>query len=981
MPTTDDYIKAIREKRDNKQSISLDFSKLPQGIDVTAIKSELSKGLPDAYKQAITNKTGLLKLNYSIIPISDIGTTPQSQKDTQMPAAYTSQPSVGLPTQMAQPQSPQQQAQQMQGAQGAQNWYNTLEQQKATPSIPASITPSTNQQFEVATEQSPDITNKIDIMTGQRALKIANIPSEMLQKAGENIINKIPDPQTKSVLANVLIGAPKELALTLNELASGLVSPGQVALTLGMSALGMPEGAIVGKELDAATGLSLKGFEGKIKIFKPAMDKVVDLSKKLGDTSYFDMPDIQGVLGEGKAMGELQSLQKMEKLGDVPAPEGAELKQVIKLQKQAAGDLREAYSGVKNSAIVKGRYIKDTITNLVPDKSDRQALFWIRESGEDINKLEDFLKTGAETKHTPEIERAIEILKKMGSSETQQTANYKTALGIVDKYYSEAGEVSQKMGTIKGTLENYTNRIYEPEAGSKYVSPDMRSLLKKSSVHGRERYYKTAFDAIKSGKSFATTDIGENLSIYNEELAKVNANKDLFNYLSKSGLGGWWHEGKAPEGWKKVGNLINTVVIKDNAGIPVKNAEGNVLTAIQHFYSPPGMADGLKALHEYSDPGGLLGTFQKWQGLVKTTNLSFSFFHHKALASQLLYRGDVGTLQSVTNMSKWLATDEFRNLEGYFAKSGGITTSISNNVDILRNITGKNEGLFDKVVNAPGVKQTLDIADKNGKYLFDTYQRYIKTMSFGRDLTNWIGKNPEATTENINNAAKQIASYTNKAYGGLNWEAMGISRKTLFTLRNILLAPDWFVSNMSMGYAALSGAKGDMTTVLARKHLAQGFLGSMMLTEYLNKAFTGHYTNKNTPGHEFDIELTPEIHVPLLVGGVYDLARLGKMTVQGGGPGAISFLTGKFAPGLRTGLGLATDTKYTGVPITKRGETGLKKTVDEATYALQNMGPVPFSGSNMLDYIKHSQNPTVVGSLAVGTGLARYNKIKKKKVY
>lgn len=84
MPTTDDYLKSIDEKRSSGQTAKIDFSKLPPDVDSGKIAGALSKGLPDEYGKAITGwastKDGPHSVNYGIIHIKE--SVPEKVWDT-----------------------------------------------------------------------------------------------------------------------------------------------------------------------------------------------------------------------------------------------------------------------------------------------------------------------------------------------------------------------------------------------------------------------------------------------------------------------------------------------------------------------------------------------------------------------------------------------------------------------------------------------------------------------------------------------------------------------------------------------------------------------------------------------------------------------------------------------------------------------------------------------------------------------------------
>ncbi len=483
-----------------------------------------------------------------------------------------------------------------------------------------------------------------------------------------------------------------------------------------------------------------------------------------------------------------------------------------------------------------------------------------------------------------------------------------------------------------------------------------------------------------NGKKFATTDIADTLAIHNEELARVNASRKLADYLVNSGLAAWKKEGNLPEGWKQVGNMQKRVPIKDQEGNPVLGDDNNQVVSKSVLYAPEGIAKGLRAITDpdYTKKIDALRGIQKYQGLVKTVDLSFSLFHHLSLTAQTLYQGGFMALMRSPVMNKTLESKEFRDLETDFVQHTGITTKVSDNQDIVRQLITHNKDIFSKFTNLPVVKQALETSQKSSNFLFGKVQRYMKVTDYGTKMANWISDHPDATDSQIKAAKTGFAREINDAYGGQNWEARGISKTQLSILRLVLLAPDWTISNLSLGKKVFEGGTAGSS---ARWNLATALVGGMLLTEGINQVMTGHTTDRNKKGHQFEVEISPDVYVSLLRGGIGDIIKLVSMNVESGLVGGNArFLQGKMAPLPRTGVGVFSGTKYTGTPIVKnKRENSLEKTLDYLTYAWQSAGPQPFGLSNLADYLMTERNKTLGGGLAVGIGAARYSKSGKKK--
>ncbi len=606
--------------------------------------------------------------------------------------------------------------------------------------------------------------------------------------------------------------------------------------------------------------------------------------------------------------------------------------------KNTAQGLRDEFVGIKNEQIVRGNQLADEIKQAVPDKLDRQGMFWYKAANGDESILRQALTDPKLADYHPQIEKALDL-----------SPEAKAALPKVKQFYDEAAQVSVKNGSIKGVTENYQNRIYEPTPPKDYVKTELGQNLKQTTGHGKARVFDTEFQAAQFGKKFATTDIADTLSVYNEEMAKVNTSMKLFDAMQQKGIGTWTDR---PEpGWSSVSSL----------------KKGG-----QSFVAPNGIAKGLKAI---ADPNYLtkidaLRGIQKYQGLVKSVDLSFSLFHHLTFAVQTLSQGGITALIKSPVMERILKSPEFGQLEQDFVKNTGITSKVSANQDIVRELLDtSNKGIYAKVTGAPVIKQTLQASQKMGNFLFDHIQRYLKVSDYGNKVAGWVASHPAATNEAVTAAKKGFAKEINAAYGGLNWESMGITKSELSAMRYILLAPDFTAANASMvKYAFQTGTAGSA----ARKNLVAGTASMLLLTEGINKILTGHFTDKNPSGHKLEIEIAPNVYISLLRGAQGEVNKLVSNVITNGPiKGLAQYAQGKLAPIPRTLVGLASGVNYYGAQISPKNSGPVKSTVDYAKYIAQNAGPLPFGVSNTAAYIGGGK-ATPAGVAAMTSGVGRY---------
>jgi hypothetical protein len=868
---------------------------------------------------------------------------------------------------------------------------------------------------EVATQSKFDDFPVINWKTAGKALAnlpkgkgVSDTPMDFSPRAAYDIGKKLPDPPSQA-LSRI---TPKIVKETVKGLTGEEIkTPAEVgAFSVGMAFGGGEESAsknilafikqglksgkteeeilsmlpkAAPKIQSAAMRIGGKLFEGANhnEALAKAAQEGVDISKINKETEgLFKLNNRKLITREqaGKMFGATHS-EELEKLGVKAPPNESEapkapppdfsqnkyvkdykfdMKSLGNNDRNVARSLREQFSGIKNSQIIRGNQFADAIKRVVPNKLERQGMFWYKAANGNEEMIKQAIVDPAFKEYAPQLLKALDL-----------SPQAKTAVGEASRYFDEAGAVSLKNGTIKNVRENYMNRIYKPEPPQDFIKTEAQQGLKQTTSHAKGRVFDTEFDAVKGGKKFATTDITETLPMHNEEMARVNASRKLADAMQDAKLGAW--KVQAPEGWEKVGTLQKMGMYVDKEGKPGISSSS--------FYAPKGIAKGLEAIADpnFTKKIDTLRGLQRYQGLVKTVDLSYSFFHHFTMAAQTLYQGGLKTFTSAPMMMKMLKSPEFAELEQDFAMHTGMTTKIEENRDVMRKLVSDNKDIFSKISDAPVIKQMLQAAGISRDILFDNVQRYLKVSDYGEKIAGWVAKHPNATNEEVRAAKLGFAKEINNAYGGLNWEAMGVSKTHLSLLRLMVLAPDWTISNVNL---AIGAFKGGTEGAMSRRHLATAIVGGMVLTEGLNKLITGHFTDENKKGHFLEVEVAPDVYVSFLRGGIGDVSKLVSMGIESGPlAGTARFAQGKLAPIPRTVAGVLTGTKYTGVPISNPKSGPIKKTYDYGKYIAQNAGPMPFGISNLMDLFSKSPETSAVGKVLVGVGLARYSKGQAEK--
>lgn len=607
-----------------------------------------------------------------------------------------------------------------------------------------------------------------------------------------------------------------------------------------------------------------------------------------------------------------------------------------------AKTIREQYIGNLNEQKLEGIKLAERLEKLAP--KEQEALTFYNEAMGDASILKRWLDDSSQqlSPYKKYIEQALNL-----SPEAQKAAD------MMQQYYKEVGAQSLDLGTIKAVRENYNNRRYMPDEGLAKTEINKKGLST-ATQHAKKRVYGTTHEAITDGMVPETLKANELLSIHSEEMAKVNTNAKLIKSLRENGLGDYTKASVAPKGYKIIEGLSRET--------PITTPEGEPAIMRRNFIMPEELADGLKAITDKLTPVGKLGkAYDKTSSFMKTIDLSLSLFHDLTMVMQAAYQGNLNNVLKKFDIN----SEGFHEMEKDFVKHTGITSRLETNADIVRNLRDAGG----KLADLPIIKQIAALNDKHSEFLFGKMQRWLKVMDYQKKVAKFAGKNFELSEAELITGKKQIAQEVNAAYGGLNWEALGITPNALKALRRTLLAPDWTLSNAFLVAKVAQRGPGGQA---ARNHFIKAALGGLMATEALSKMLTGHFTNENKPGHLLEIEIAPNVYFSLFRGSIGDTLKLADNIYHYGWEGPAKTIQAKANPLLKIVQSVLANRASTGQTIwddNKSMEENLKNTGK----FLGQASPLPISATSAGRYLGEEEEKTPLGTAMTATGLGTYS--------
>ncbi len=847
-------------------------------------------------------------------------------------------------------------------------WQNTL---RSAADVKASLPGSNTAQLFNTARKNPAANSLENIAFGQGPIK----PLEQQIKEGRTI------PFTK-----MTVKGAAAVPLVVGSAALNLLPMGGEDKTAVSEAIGMAKNAKTVDEF--AQGLN----DAKPEV-KAAVDSILkDTKNPINSVEDFFK---SAKSGKGTAIKVAASGQS-----EMPEPPPT----FDQTSKNFGRQLRTYFTGLRDSSAAQANQLGKKISNIVKHPQDQEALTIYREFKNKPQELEQFLNgthpfydqvAKLFQKDNPnataeEIQAAkqtaidkVKQLEPIIQKATNPTQALKRADQLQTDFFGKRLAQGKKQGFLDSKINpnEYINRILMKEPlGNE--SPFSKTNLGGGKMgrnfnFAKQRSFPTILHAIAAGKTPATLNAVDAMSLYGQRFGVVSATKQLLQTLKDSGMGKFGTEGadNIPKDWVRVGAGNR---LFENSFASIDKATGKAVRGSNFLMAPPKVADALDPLLDKNGLAAIPG-WQKTrigQAYLKSVELGLSVFHMRALSltgmNNMGYKAAGKGLSDILaggiNMSKTLENKmdsaDFQSAEREFIKNGGTTSILGRTMEAYRGLkksslpeekaTGIGRGfqLAGKGLNVarglPGIKQVDALAAKLSYTTFDVLQRYYKVADYSLQKASFLAKNPNATQDELRGALQDIAKEVNATYGGLQWENLGINQTTQHFLRNILLAPDWTFSNvLNAKYAVKGGAATRAARGFWVRSAATGFVASQLFSKMMSGQFspdpTQVYLGKDSNGKDIYSNV-------FFAGAAGDAINTIKY-------GPVSELSAKMSPYARTAAELSQNRNYFGEQIVPRGMNPVSAGLRYAGELGANLLPIPFSLSGPLQMKLSSATP------------------------
>lgn len=636
--------------------------------------------------------------------------------------------------------------------------------------------------------------------------------------------------------------------------------------------------------------------------------------------------------------------------------------------------LRTWFTGERDVKVAQTNQLRNDIARSLKNPQDQEALTIYREFKNKPQELQQFLNgshsfydeiLNAYKKRNPNateqelakvkadavgrIQKLTPIIKR-SLKPSMQIANADKAQS---KYFASRLNEGKKLGIFDSKInpDEYINHILLTGDEPPKATTNLRGgNIGRSFEFGKERTFPTLLHAIAWGKNPSTLNALDAMTLYGSRHATSTATHELINTLKQSGIGkfGTRNSSNIPQDWVEV--APQSQLFRNT--VPFNDKEGNAQVAFQSLMAPPKVAEALRPI---TDPNYLknMPSFRRgrlFQAYIKSVELALSFFHVRALS--ITAGNNMGALNTIKALGSDMNSGTFKNAEQDFIKAGGTTSILGRTLEayksLKRSSLPENKSViqkgFDVARSLPLIRQADQLSEKITHFTFDILQRKFKVMDFSTKRASWIARNPKATEEQLRSAEQGIAKEVNAAYGGLNWESLGINKTNQQIARFFMLAPDWTFSNFfNAKYAFEGGPAGKAArrfwTSSAITGVALTQAASMFLSGQTSPDPTSVYLGKDKNGKDIYQNM-------FFVGAPGDFVNLLKnIGDYGVVQGAAQSLAAKAGPLTREAMQLLTNRNYYGQQIVPKGAGLVAGTAMSALDAAKNLGPVPFSVS------------------------------------
>lgn len=402
-----------------------------------------------------------------------------------------------------------------------------------------------------------------------------------------------------------------------------------------------------------------------------------------------------------------------------------------------------------------------------------------------------------------------------GTYEGTASEELKACAKAVSDWFDEVYNLLAQEGVLYDAprLQNYVTHIWDWKRTPKQVQEaysNWMNTMRLRSPYTRHRIVPSYAEGIKMGMVPKYEDITGIIMEYGHYATEVIANHRMLNFLMNFSV-------KVP-GSKNNMPMDMPVIVGDktkDASYSRMNhtaLDGYKVLNIMKPYITPVFGDQKIIDPSHLSPlaNKLVDAFWLASGSMKKMVLSFSFFHHGALTeTSIAMDRPWGAMKTIAKDLIWdvlvkgnipamndkaAARDAVNHLVSLGATQDYAAADVRNFTTRLVKFTKDKN-----IVVAKEAAQLLDFLNSGSdKLLWDIIHDGYKVASF-RKMASEVRQQAERegwSREQLDKTLDECGQLVNDTYGGLHFDILGLSPKTVRILRALLLSPDWTIATI-----------------------------------------------------------------------------------------------------------------------------------------------------------------------------------------
>lgn len=642
-----------------------------------------------------------------------------------------------------------------------------------------------------------------------------------------------------------------------------------------------------------------------------------------------------------------------------PTPDPPPLPPVDDPQYGAA--LRTRYTGSVDVRVLDGSRIRSWMMKaLTPD--EQNALSIMRDEKSQPGSTASLVDGTHPVYQEPGTSHAhVEAMSDVAELALNPTPAMQAADAVLDAYFTKTLKEGKEKGVIDSSIESsdYIPHLLQPAEGIEPGRTGSPGGISETTPFALKRKNPTILEAMARGLDPRTINAADAVAIYARRHGLAMAAQILEDTLKESGIGKAVTAGNAPAGWGEVGEgtraFKRDVPYHDESG-KLPDGSNHIAIAHQALYAP---AKIVEALRPITEPNFMLKVpgwekAQRFQDYIKSANVALAFFHLKAVTITAFNSMRLGPVDMMKAYMIGVDDPVFIEAERTLVQAGGKTSAVGQTAEAYRALEPTAiPSRVDAIRNLPVMRQLDAAAQATSKLTFDIALRKSKVMDFASKDAAWITQHPEATDVELAEARRSTARTLNANYGGLNWEALGITRGVHAIMRAFMFAPDWTWSNVeSVTQAFRSGPGGAQARWYMARSIAAGMGATGAMTYFISGKLPGQvpgsmkdrlfnvYLGDDEKGNHKFVNL-------FFAGAPNDAVNLAANVIDyGAGKGVMMSAATKLNVLPRIGLHGASNKDFMGRDIVPPGAGPVLGTALSIESAAGEAAPVPFSVKN-----------------------------------